>query len=48
MIAIGGVIVVIVELIFQILVVVGTFLMLSMLGTKRRFRGSDGRIYEEV
>ena len=35
------------KIIFQILVVLGTLLILAMVIPKRTFRGSDGRIYEE-
>lgn len=35
------------RIIFQILAVLGTLLVLAMVAPKRRFRGSDGRIYEE-
>lgn len=40
-------IVLIFRIIFQILAVLGTLLVLAMVAPKRRFRGSDGRIYEE-
>lgn len=46
-IAIIALVTLIIQLIFQILVVVGTFLVLAMITPKRRYRGSDGRIYEE-
>lgn len=35
------------RLIFQILAVLATFFILAMMIPKRRYRGSDGRIYEE-
>ncbi len=37
----------ILQIIFQILAVLATIIVLLMIAPKRRFRGSDGRIYEE-
>lgn len=47
-VAIGGIIVVAIQLILQILAVLVGMFIVAILGSKRRFRGSDGRIYEEV
>lgn len=47
-VAIGGIIMVAIQLILQILAVLAGIFVVMMLGGRRRFRGSDGRIYEEV
>ena len=36
------------QLLIQILMVIGAIIMLMFIAPKRRFRGSDGRIYEEI
>lgn len=43
-----AVIALIFRILLQILIAIGVIFMIMMLGTKRRFRGSDGRIYEEI
>ena len=44
----GAAIVLAFEVLLQILMVIGAIIMLMIIGPKRRFRGSDGRIYEEI
>lgn len=46
-VAIGGIIVVAFQLILQILTVLAAIVVILIISPKRRFRGSDGRIYEE-
>ena len=46
-VAIGGIIVVAFQLILQILTVLAAIVVILIISPKRRFRGNDGRIYEE-
>ncbi len=47
LVALGGLIVVLVQLIIQVLMVVGAIIMFLLLGKDRYYRGSDGHIYAE-
>lgn len=47
LVALGGLIVVLVQLIIQVLMVVGAIIMFLLLGKDRYYRGSDGHIYVE-
>lgn len=47
LISVVAIITLIIQLIIQVLMVLGAIFVLMMVAPKRRFRGSDGRIYEE-
>ena len=44
----GAIIAIAFQVLLQVLMVIGAIIMLMIIGPKRRFRGSDGRIYEEI
>ena len=44
----GAIIAIAFQVLLQVLMVIGAIIMLLIIGPKRRYRGSDGRIYEEI